>query len=149
MFSVTSEGKIRGPYSKAPGRGSEAAGHNNCDASGHGTVTRREPDDISKSARDAGGALSQNGEGADDGDDAEDFSVERERKTTSYTADDEVRMHTSSAHKKSAGSAGGSAYRGRTTKDNADEHSVAHVDNIRRVSKRGADVTGDVNCDVG
>jgi hypothetical protein len=58
-------------------------------------------------------------------------------------------MHTSSANKESVGAAGGSTYKRRTTKDNAGEHSMAHVDNNGRNGKGGADVTCDVNGDDG
>ena len=58
-------------------------------------------------------------------------------------------MHTSSAHEKAAGAAGGSATTGRTTKDKAGENSVAHMDGGKRGSKRGVDVACDVNGDVG
>ena len=72
-----------------------------------------------------------------------------ERKFTADTADDEVRRRKMSAHEESTRAAGGSTIRRGTTGDSAGEHSVAPVDNGGRGSKGGADVTGDVNSDVG
>ena len=55
----------------------------------------------------------------------------------------------SSAHKESVGAANNNTNIRRTTKDSASEHSMAPVHNSGRGNKGGADVTGDVNNDVG
>ena len=145
--AATVEGEIRARYAKAAGRDSVAKGHNEGRDCGNVIATRREPGGNYRTARDARGALSQNGKGAYDGGNAEELSVEREETRANDAADDEVCRHASSAHKKSVGAAGGSVTRGRTAKDSASEYSVAHVDGSKRGSKRGADIAGDIDGD--
>jgi hypothetical protein len=81
--------------------------------------------------------------------DTEELSAEREKTRAVDAADEEVCRQVSSALEKSVGAAGDIVARGRTAKDNACEYSVAHVDGIKRGSKRGADIASDVDGDAG